>query len=205
MKMNICQLLAIIREYQGGRGYRGYRRAKKYLGTIGHFGSVGTAKRGGFTLIELIIYIGITSVVVVSLMNVMITVLETRERTESISEVQQSMRAVMDRIAVTYIDAQEVSIGASDFESVVGSLYLIMSGSTRNPTIFSLVDGVIKVKEGGGNAQQISANTIVIDKFHLHRVDEGVVEVQLHAFDKASDELGEREDMSLETTFTLRQ
>jgi hypothetical protein len=130
----------------------------------------------------------------------MITVFETRERTESISEVQQSLRMIMDRISNTTVGSD--SISANDGHT----LLLTLSGSTVNPTVFFMEDGQLFVQEGTtSQPQRISSNTIDVDKFDVRTVGDTSVSIYIHAFELGTLEGGEPQGMEIETTLTLRK
>ncbi|MDD4628778.1 MAG: prepilin-type N-terminal cleavage/methylation domain-containing protein [Candidatus Peribacteraceae bacterium] len=166
--------------------------------------------RRGFTLIELIIYIAISAIVVVTLLNVMITVLGVREKTTVRAEVQQNLRYAMDRINATAHDAIGLNTGASTFGSASGVLSFAMTGSTLNPTIFSLSGAQIYIKQGASSAAAITAPGVLVDQFLLTNLSAAgtpaTVKVRIHATDAiAGTQAMQTTAMTLETSLTLRQ
>lgn len=148
--------------------------------------------RSGFTLLEMIIYIGITAVVVVSLMNIMITVFETRERTENVSEVQQSARLVMDRITNTLTYATDVEISSD------GDLITTKAGE-QSPVVFSVRNRMLFVQRGSQAAKQLTPDTIQVTNLQFRSIDAHAVDIYLTISNGTDDSI------TLVSTITLRQ
>ena len=166
--------------------------------------------KSGFTLIELLIYVGITAIVVVSLTQVMITILETRQNTGRISEVQQNMRFVMDRMITILVDTVEIQEENSVFNSSEGVLALtIGSGSiAQNPSIFSMTESGVYLLEGEGEPIRITLPEVIIEKMQFTLLSNGgswpILKIQLDGKDNRKPP-EKPESVSLHTSFVLRQ
>jgi len=164
----------------------------------------------GFTLLEMIIYIGISSVVLVALLNVMLTIFSTRSKTEAGAEVQQNLRYGVQRITVTARNALGVNTGASTFGSANGVLSFAMSGTTLNPTVYSLCGTQLCIKEGVSATVAVTASGALIDEFRLTNLTgspaPATVKIRLHATDAYAGTIASQTAvMTLETSITLRQ
>lgn len=170
---------------------------------------IGNCRRG-FTLIELILYVGITVIVVVTLTRVMLTVLSTQQGARQVSIVQQELGFVMDRVTAASRRATAVLTGSSLFSERAGVLSLAMQDPAAHPTIFSLSGSVIVLQEGNGAALPLTSRSIVVDEL-LFRTFTGsggtqLVKVRLQGRRALTGGEGEQEDaMTLETAVTLRQ
>ena len=146
--------------------------------------------RPGFTLLELIVYVGITALVVVSLTNVMITIFETRANTQSVSEVQQTGRFVMDRFTASFLNAESFTITASD---------RIVLNTPEGETVYSLVDGELFTRVGTGEAYTLTTEPVVVQTLTFTAIGTQTVSVELVLTD------GNDDVMTLTTSYTLRQ
>lgn len=169
-----------------------------------------SAGRPGFTLIELIIYIALTAIVVVVLLRVMLTVMGTREKMETVSTVHQELRFSMDRITQSARNAVSVETGASVFGSSSGSLSLAMGDASVSPTVFSLSGGRIYMRAATGAALPLTSTNMIVDQLQFTNLtasgSSGTVKIQMHAVSAARTVAKESADeMTLETSVSLRQ
>ncbi|MEK7150814.1 MAG: prepilin-type N-terminal cleavage/methylation domain-containing protein [Patescibacteria group bacterium] len=106
----------------------------------------------GFTLVELIIYIGILSVMVVGLVSFALSMTSARTKTYTNQNVQANARMTLDIIMQKIRTAQSVNIGVSVFGIDPGVLSLQMADPLKNPTIINLSanDGRLQITEGVG-------------------------------------------------------
>lgn len=99
-----------------------------------------TIHEKGFSLLELIIYIGITIVIVTVLTETVVVMLRVRERNLAEREVQQNLRFVMSRLERALTQATAATgVYPSD------TLTLTIGGDT---TTFQVASGVLQIKEG---------------------------------------------------------
>lgn len=166
--------------------------------------------RKGFTLIELILYTGITALVVVALTRAMLTILGTRERVESVSSVQQELRFTMDRLTHVVRGASAVETGSSLFGVPEGRLSLTTRGEERH-TLFFLSGGSIVMSEGeGGVPLPLTSRKVSVPELLFQPLTASggvtVLKVRMHGRDAAPERLdGAADAMILETAVTLRQ
>lgn len=106
--------------------------------------------KNGFTLIEVLIYLGILSLIVVALLSFDVSVISSRSKTMVVEEVQANARIALDLVSQKIRGAQGINVGASVFGSDPGVLSLAMANATQNPTVFNLSadDGRLQITEG---------------------------------------------------------
>lgn len=121
--------------------------------------------RPSFTLVELILYVGLSVVVVTSMLNFVVTLSKTRGKEGSRIELQQQLRIGAERMAATVRHAQHIDVTSSTFGTASGVLKLTMSGS-MNPTTFSLSGGSIYAREGA-SAGRVTAPTIRMEELRF--------------------------------------
>ncbi len=165
--------------------------------------------RGGFTLIEMLLYIGIASIVLVIALQAMIAVLGMRQRSTAGTEVQQSLRLVTNRIIDTSRNATGMNAGASVFGSTAGTLSFAMADAAANPTVFSLTNNAVTVKVGAQASQPLTSPAIKVDLLRFTNLTppDGVpaVRVEIHASQTGSLVVGQSRTMSIDTSFSLRR
>ncbi len=107
----------------------------------------------GFTLIEMVLYATIASLVIAGVSMFLATVLQSRARSTAISEVEGQGIQVMQLITQNIRNASTTSTPSAG--STAASLSLTMlSGYT--PVVFSLATGTLQVKEGANAAVSIT-------------------------------------------------
>jgi type II secretory pathway pseudopilin PulG len=100
----------------------------------------------GFTLIELLLYVGIVAIVITGAILFAWDVIYGRIKSQTQQEVSQNLRLATKRIAYEIRNA-------SGINSVSGStLSLAMSDTNRNPTVFDLSGGQVRIGYGSSGS-----------------------------------------------------
>jgi len=117
-----------------------------------------------FTLIEILIYTAIFSVVAAGIIGVAWNV--TRIHTSQIAEneVDENLRYVMDLINSKVRDASIIQ------DATGTTLILQMPDSTKSPVIFSLNNGTIFMQEGTADPVAITSDKVVVTALEFQRV-----------------------------------
>ncbi len=105
-------------------------------------------RQKGFTLVELLLYVAISSVILLVISLFLSTLLESRVKNQTIAEVEQQGVQIMQIITQTLRNSATINsptIGASG-----ASLSVDTYTGANNPTIFDLSGGAIRIKEGVG-------------------------------------------------------
>jgi len=112
----------------------------------------------GFTFIELLLYVAISSVILLVISLFLHTLLESRIKNQIVAEVEQQGLQVMQMITQTARNAEAITspaLGAS-----AASLILDVVTVASDPTIFDLSSGVIRITEGSGSAIPLTNSRI---------------------------------------------
>jgi type II secretory pathway pseudopilin PulG len=115
--------------------------------------------RRGFTLVEILLYISIASVMLLVTTLFLQTLLESRIKNQTIAEVEQQGLQVMQMITQKVRNAENITIptqGAND-----SSLTLDVLDLASDPTIFDLSSGVIRTTEGTSSAVSLTNSRVV--------------------------------------------
>lgn len=113
----------------------------------------------GFTLIELIIYIGIIGIVISGFVGYSLSVSGVRSKNYSAVTVQANARVVLQMMSRKIREAQSV---ASPLAAAT-STQLVLRMSSVATTTFSNIDGILYMKETGLATTTLTDNEIEID------------------------------------------
>lgn len=124
-----------------------------------------TNKRG-FTLVEMLIVIGIMSILVIILSQVFGSILTTKLRSEATTAVAQDGRYLLTRLAY--------DIGrASDITSPTGSTLVLTIGGLDY--VYTLSNSTLVLSIGGGPAEALSSLNSRLSSLSFTRTDLGVL------------------------------
>ena len=104
----------------------------------------------GFTLVELLLYIGIAAVILLVSSLFLTTFLEARVKNQTISEVEQQGLLAIKAMTQSIRNAESITsptLGGSG-----STLTLEFTDSGLDPTVFSLSSGVLYITEGASSA-----------------------------------------------------
>lgn len=138
----------------------------------------------GFTLIELIIYIAVVSVVLLAFVTFTLRFANSRAKARVIGEVQYNGRLIQERLSDAFRHAEAVNTGASTFTTDPGVLSLDIVDVAEDPTIFSLSadDGNFQVNLAGSGNTLITSDAVSVSNLVFTNLtsseDVGVVRVE---------------------------
>jgi prepilin-type N-terminal cleavage/methylation domain-containing protein len=116
-------------------------------------------KRQGFTLLELLLAIGLVALLLSALVALFHVVLGARAKNQAISEVEQQGAFAAALIAQTLRNAESVTspaLGAS-----AASLTLDVTDASDDPTVIDLSDGALRVTEGAAAAVSLTSYRVI--------------------------------------------
>lgn len=119
----------------------------------------------GFTLIELILGIAITSIILGSLVLFMRDSLSVQQKQETIRELDEQGNMMMETIMSAVHNADSVTTPA--IGDTASELELAYTAVADNPTIFSLNAGVLSVSRGAEGDVPLHDDTIVVNSFSI--------------------------------------
>lgn len=114
----------------------------------------------GFTLVEMVLYVSLCSVILLSLSTFMASLLDSRVRSQSIAEVNQQGAQAMHMMTQTIRNGRSVtspSIGTSS-----SSLVVITGNALLNPTIFNTASGTLFIKEGSDASIALTNHRVAV-------------------------------------------
>lgn len=191
------------------------------LHKVNHCMKFSFAKRQAFTLMEIIIYIAVFSLIMMAAMGVSMNLVSRNVSMKNSQEVYGNARLAMNTISKTIRSALDINTGSSTFASHPGVLSLKYSASSVDDIIIDtytksvVVGGVsttirsLRVKEGAGAYQDLTNEFVDVTNFVVRNLSRGsakIVNIEV-TFQKvsASDDSDYDESVSLETAVGLRQ
>ncbi|HLD30985.1 MAG TPA: prepilin-type N-terminal cleavage/methylation domain-containing protein [Patescibacteria group bacterium] len=134
----------------------------------------------GFTIVELLLYVAISSVMLLTISLFLQTLLESKIKNQTVAEVEQQGLQAMQMITQTARNADAINSPARGASASLLSIntYII----NNNPTIFDLFGGAIRVKEGVVAAVPLTNSRVIasaLDFQNLSRADTpGTIRIQ---------------------------
>lgn len=122
---------------------------------------------GGFTLVELLIYLGLVGAALTITVSLTTALLQADVRGSARETIDASAGRVLGQIAEAVRAAAAVNTGDSSFGTDAGRLSLTMRDATRSPTVFALANGRLEVTEGTASAVPLTANPVDVQIFRL--------------------------------------
>lgn len=121
------------------------------------------ANHKGLTLVELILYVAIVSVVILATAVFLQLIFESRVKNQVIAEVEQQGLQVMQIITQTVRNS--TAINSPTQGSNESSLSVAVLDNAKNPTVFDLSSGAIRITEGATSpvnltSAQVSASSL---------------------------------------------
>ena len=167
----------------------------------------------GFTLLELIIYIGIASMVIVAAAELVVGTTRAQAKSQELHEIHMNARLVMNQLTVKIKEAEDVFTGLSTFDTNPGILVLDYPGAgtdiiidTYDKTVTRGSQDVIikklRIKEGSADYVDLTNDKVDLTNFVLSDMtrenEKDNINVQLTLAINDS-------DISVETSISLRQ
>ncbi len=137
-------------------------------------------KTKGNTLLELLLYISMYAIIMLSVTGLLVTLLQLRVKNHAISEVDQQGVQIMQTItqAIRNSDAINSPTPGTNTQT----LSLDVASAPEDPTVFSISNNVMQITEGAGSAIPLSNNLVTVSGLtfeNLARPDTlGIVRVQ---------------------------
>ena len=117
-------------------------------------------KLRGFTILELMLYVVITSAVAFTFVAFLQTILESRVKNQTVAEVEQVGLQIIQLVNQTIRNATAITAPAPGASGA--SLTLTVPIGANSPTVFDLVSGVMRIKEGAAANINLSSSRVAV-------------------------------------------
>lgn len=125
-------------------------------------------KKEGFSLIELVVYIGIFAAASVFMVGILIIFTRINLRQTAINEVNDQVYFVNSTVQRLVKDSSFIDMAAG---SSTSTLNLVMASSTLSPTQIYLEDGVIYLREGSYDPLSITDTNVTVNDFQVTKYE----------------------------------
>lgn len=119
-------------------------------------------KRSGFTLIETSIYgLLLSGMILVSIL-FSLSISDGNQKARAYQEVQQNARMAMNRMIGEIEAANDLNAGSSVFGTSPGTLSLVNDNSSKNPTVFTVVNSALRIQQGAGAVIPLTSDDVQV-------------------------------------------
>ena len=122
----------------------------------------------GSTLVEFLLYIGLAGIMVLVIGGIGLNVFFSSAKHQGMEEVADNGRRVLDLIGQSVTNATGVNSPAVGTTSA--SLSLQMADGAKNPTVFDLSSGTLRITEGVGSPVTITSSKITVTSIQFSNV-----------------------------------
>jgi len=134
----------------------------------------------GFTLLELLLYLAIVSLIVGSLSAFLIFSFQMRIKNQTIAEVEQQGKQVMQLIMQTARNAEAINSPAISATSTSVSFDVVTA--SKDPTVFSLSGNALRIQEGTSSAVVLTNSRVSASGLQIYNVSRtgtpGIIRIQ---------------------------
>lgn len=162
----------------------------------------------GFTLIELIIYIGIVAAVLLVAFNFGWEIIYGNVKSQAWREVQQNNRLAMEKISRSILDADEINNPTPGNSS--NSLSLTMQDLSLSPTVFQVINDKLTITQAGSGPYELTNDRSKVTNLQFTNVSyvrtPGAIRVQITIEHVNPNNLSQYEaSLGTEITISLRK
>ena len=120
--------------------------------------------KNGFTLIELIIYVAIISIIATAFITFSISIIDSKGKTDVIQEVNANVRSALDIVTRHVRSASGLNVASSTFDTDPGILTINTNSSSTDPTVIELNqdDGTLQLTQGASSPVSVTSNVIKV-------------------------------------------
>jgi type II secretory pathway pseudopilin PulG len=122
----------------------------------------------GFTLVEMILYVSVCSILLLTISTYLSFLLGARIRSQAITEVNQQGFRAMNLVALTVRNGRSIEV------PVVGATTTTLSLTTKdallNPTVFDVASGTLRIREGAGQPVPLTNSRVVISNLFFQNL-----------------------------------
>lgn len=114
----------------------------------------------GFTLVELVIYMGLMTLILGAMVAMFLLIEQARNKEQVIAEVEQQGILTLEQITQTIRNAEFIATPATSTSGTMLSIKTSLASTT--PTVFDMVDGVLRVTEGSVGPVALTSTRVVV-------------------------------------------
>jgi Tfp pilus assembly protein PilW len=155
----------------------------------------------GFTVIEVMIYIALTAMLMVALSAFLNMTLDSQVKVDTMNNVENGGWRVVSYLDQTIRNADAVTAPTSGQSA--NTLTLAMADASKNPTIFSITDGRLYIKEGTGQNIDLLPQSVAVNNFTFtNAAVSGVPAIIRYQFDMYNNNANTRQQYQYTKNFS---
>jgi len=122
----------------------------------------------GFTLVELLLYLAIASIMLFTTTLFLQTLLESRVKNQTITEVQAQGLQVMQIMTQTIRNAEAITSPVAGASALSLTLDVVQAGD--DPTVFDLSSGTVQIKEGAAAVVPLTNSRVTVSDLNFQNL-----------------------------------
>jgi type II secretory pathway pseudopilin PulG len=124
----------------------------------------------GFTLLEAIIYIGLTGMVLVAMTLFSLEFTLTKSKSSALARANRYTQFASARINYEIQSASAVDYSNSVFDANPGTIYLETDDAATDPTIIAVTGNALTIKQGTEDAVALTPDDLAVTNFFIENV-----------------------------------
>lgn len=125
-------------------------------------------KSKGFTLVELLVYVSTSGIVILIIISVLFMLMQSKSKSNAISEVEQQGNFAMDTILQSVRNAETINSPVQGASSAVFELDVV--DSLADPTTYDLNSGKIRITEGVTTPVDLTSAELTITNLNFQNL-----------------------------------
>ncbi len=127
-------------------------------------------RQSGYSLLELVIYLGLFALISVVMIHSLLTVMRTYAQAAAFRSLQTNGELVMERVTREIRQASTITVGSSTFGVSPGSVTLVGTdeNNVSHTVVIRLVNGVIELVDNGVTTT-LTENDVTVESFIVRR------------------------------------
>lgn len=163
-------------------------------------------KQEGFTLVEMVIYVGAAIFVFGSITGLVFILISSKAKNQAVAEVEQQGTFVLNNISQTIRNAENINSPLQAASDSTLELDVVEAGD--DPTIYNLLDGAIQVTEGAASAVNLTSDRVIASNLTFQNLSRdgtpGVIRINFTLSASSSDRGAYRYEKTFYVTASLR-
>jgi len=127
-------------------------------------------KNEGFTLLEILLYMVIATIVLFAIMSFSMQIFGTNSKSLNMQEIGTNMDFISNKISTSIQSASSINVASCVFDNDAGKLSLNMTDVNKSPTEIYMQGETIYLKEGAGNAVKINSDFVKCAQLKFTRI-----------------------------------
>ena len=134
------------------------------------------SSRRGFSLVEMIIYVGLLALILVSTVSMLLGMSKAYRYVKFSRQIQSSALSALDRMVRDIRNSESVNTGESVLGANPGVLTLNTTTATSSPEIlqFFVSNGTLRVKRDGGDLGSLTLSDVTVSNLVFQQMNTGV-------------------------------